>query len=80
MQQHLEETLTDEFPFMRQELSVEEQEKQWGDVRGLYGAIRSANLIFSLGIFIFLSFGAKSPTYPRPDATQSSQRRDFFLT
>ncbi len=39
MQQHLEETLADEIPFMRQELSVEEQEKQWGDIRDLYGAI-----------------------------------------
>ncbi len=38
MQEHLQEALSGEFPFMRRGPSVEEQRKQWGGVRDLYGA------------------------------------------
>jgi len=38
MQTHLEEAISEQFPFMRQRLSIGEQETQWGGIRDLYGA------------------------------------------
>jgi len=38
MQTHLEEAISEQFPFMRQGLSIGEQETQWGGIRDLYGA------------------------------------------
>ncbi len=35
---HLQEAISREFPFMRRGLSMEEQKKQWGFIRDLYGA------------------------------------------